>query len=524
MRGSGPARCPHQPTEASNIDAKLPHRIAQLIEKKIIEEGWRIDTPIGSETDLAAEFGVSRAVMREAVSIAEHDGLIVSRRGRQGGLWVAGPALDAVSRSVRNYLHYSSVDLDSILSTRSILETLMIDLAGRHMRAQDHAIIKAAADQAALGPTLHSQIDLLDKLLDIAGNPALAVFLTALIDLILLKIFRRNIPTQRLLAFNKVSSTLRLQYVDAMYGLDFTAAHIALARLVGEVRELLDSTTEVEHEGNDFPMRVAIEMMVSPKELPLPFKGAELLTHRIHSEILRRKLVSGDALGTEAELLKKFNVGRSVLREAIRPLERLGIVQMRQRIGLTVQKPDATATIRSVVLYLEHAGLTREKIYAIQHELELAGAADLARLAADRRIACSHQLRDIIEQQAPDDIQTAQAQVRAFYLCFIDHLPNQVMAFFLRILCEMVTLAAEKNWSQIELVAVWEDIRRAQRYLVDMIDAGGASSARRALYELKIQLDRLMPTSRTASASLRRSPAISRMEETQKPELLHDTQ
>lgn len=488
--------------EADVHDAKLPQRVARLIEKKILEDGWRVDTPIGSEVDLAVEFGVSRAVMREAVSIAEHDGLIVSRRGRLGGLRVAGPALQVVSKSVRNYLHYASVDLDSILDTRLILETLMIDLGGRRMRADDHAIITAAAEQAAFGKTLRSQIDLLNRILQIADNPALAVFLTALIDLILLKMFRRNLPARRLIAFNKTSSALRLQYVDAMYGLDFTAAHIALNRLVGEVRDMLGSATEVEQDDNDYPLRVAIEMMVSPDELPLPFKGVELLTHRIHAEIHRERLEPGDVLGTEVELLKRFVVGRNVLREAIRPLERIGIVQMRQRVGLVVQKADATATIRSVVLYLGHAGLTREKIYAVQNELELAGAADLARLPDARRLQCSQQLREIIDREPPVDIGSAQEQVRTFYLCFVDHLPNAVTAFFLRILCEMVALAKNKKWQQSELASAWSAIRAAQHHLVDCIDAASVSASRRSLFELKIQLGRLQPTSLSTNASL----------------------
>lgn len=55
----------------------------------------------------------------------------------------------------------------------------------------------------------------------------------------------------------------------------------------------------------------------------------------------------GSKLGTETELMARFDVGRSVLREAIRSLERLGVVRMDRGVsgGLTLIEPDPSQVI-----------------------------------------------------------------------------------------------------------------------------------------------------------------------------------
>ena len=47
---------------------KLAEQTAAKIELSIVEQGWPLGMVIGSEADLLAEYGVSRAVLREAVS------------------------------------------------------------------------------------------------------------------------------------------------------------------------------------------------------------------------------------------------------------------------------------------------------------------------------------------------------------------------------------------------------------------------------------------------------------------------
>src|SRR5690606_14102783 len=83
---------------------KLCQRVAASIEREVIACGWQVGFWLGTEKELATRHGVSRWTMREAISIAELDGLITVKRGRGGGILVAAPALDAVSSAARPYL------------------------------------------------------------------------------------------------------------------------------------------------------------------------------------------------------------------------------------------------------------------------------------------------------------------------------------------------------------------------------------------------------------------------------------
>src|SRR4051812_21303097 len=89
---------------------KLAEQVARRIEDRILAEGWIVGHPLGREADLAAREGVSRWTFREALRLLEQDGLVVSRRGSGGGLFVAAPMIDVISNGLANYLEFTRVD------------------------------------------------------------------------------------------------------------------------------------------------------------------------------------------------------------------------------------------------------------------------------------------------------------------------------------------------------------------------------------------------------------------------------
>lgn len=473
---------------AGEPECKLAVRIAQRIEQEIIEKGWQVGTTIGSEMELAGRYGVSRAVMREAISIAEHDGLIVSRRGRQGGLWVATPAIEAVKTSLRNYLYYASVDIRDVLAARLVLENLMIEQASPHLNEEVYTLAMSLSDIDAAGfaATLRQQGALLRQLLELCDNPALSVFLLALIDLIFGLLFRRGLPAEDLRRFSEHSARLRQDYVRHMYGGDLIQARQSLHRLVEVGNETLRREVEANQFAESYPLRVALDLVMSPEELPLPVKGAEQLTHWIHREIERLDWREGASLGTEQELQKRFNVGRGVLREAIRPLERLGIVVMRTHIGLVIGRPDPAATIRSAALYLDHAGLSAASARLVQNELELAGIGQLASASATLRANCVRELEAEEQNYASQaDPQERRMAVRRLYFCLVKNLPSQVISLFLGILAEI-------SYSNMDFAVAaaypgefWNDIHAIQQRLTQAIADGDETQARRTILSLQ---------------------------------------
>ena len=87
---------------------------------------------IGTEQELADEFGVSRPTLREALRLLSASHLIRVGRGRSGGIFVARTPSEGMSRnlseSIAMMLAAESVSMDELLDARLSLE---VPLAGR---------------------------------------------------------------------------------------------------------------------------------------------------------------------------------------------------------------------------------------------------------------------------------------------------------------------------------------------------------------------------------------------------------
>src|SRR5690554_3018227 len=67
------------------------------------------------------------------------------------------------------------------------------------------------------------------------------------------------------------------------------------------------------------------------------------LTNDITTLILERGLLPGDPLPTEQELMAELGVGRNSLREAIKVLQALGIIDTRHGFGMFVAEENLNA-------------------------------------------------------------------------------------------------------------------------------------------------------------------------------------
>ena len=90
-------------------------------------DGWPVGTLIGSEAELMERYGVSRAVLREAVRLLEHHDIAVMRRGPGGGLFVSEPGLEAVTDAVALYLDRRGMDAAGLVELRSGVELAIVD-------------------------------------------------------------------------------------------------------------------------------------------------------------------------------------------------------------------------------------------------------------------------------------------------------------------------------------------------------------------------------------------------------------
>ncbi|MGY2130553.1 FadR/GntR family transcriptional regulator [Blastococcus sp. SYSU DS0617] len=107
----------------------------------------------------------------------------------------------------------------------------------------------------------------------------------------------------------------------------------------------------------------------------------EALADALQQEILGASLIPGDRLPSEAELANRFNVSRTVVREAARLLVQRGLVTVRPGRGMTVADFDGRFIAEQYGLLLRLSDGTFDQLLELRLVLEV----EMAALAAARR-------------------------------------------------------------------------------------------------------------------------------------------
>jgi GntR family transcriptional repressor for pyruvate dehydrogenase complex len=126
--------------------------VLQRVEEQIVAGNLRVGDKLPAERDLAAQLGVSRSSIREAVRILEAQGVVTSAvgTGPDSGTVVTALPAAALTRVLRLHLALSSFDLDEMVDARVTLERSSVRLAARDAGDEDLAelarLLEAMAD------------------------------------------------------------------------------------------------------------------------------------------------------------------------------------------------------------------------------------------------------------------------------------------------------------------------------------------------------------------------------------------
>jgi GntR family transcriptional repressor for pyruvate dehydrogenase complex len=134
----------------------MSEQIAAEIQQRIRDEGLDPGDRLGTEEQLAREYGVSRPTLREALRILSSARLVRPMSGPKGGIFVSRTPEESVRRSVSDsialLLDLKGTSIEELLEARAIMEVPIARLAAT--RADKGAIeeMRAAIEESAANP------------------------------------------------------------------------------------------------------------------------------------------------------------------------------------------------------------------------------------------------------------------------------------------------------------------------------------------------------------------------------------
>jgi DNA-binding FadR family transcriptional regulator len=137
---------------------RLYELIADEIQNAIISGTYSVGDRLPSEQSFAAQFDVSRNVIREALKVLQARGIVEVLDG--SGAYVAQPNVGSVTNALGHYIRFIGVDssLKSLYESRRILEGWNVRLAAE--RADQHDLDNLRDYIAMMHSNMTTSIDL----------------------------------------------------------------------------------------------------------------------------------------------------------------------------------------------------------------------------------------------------------------------------------------------------------------------------------------------------------------------------
>lgn len=169
--------------------ARLYEDVAEQLREAILTGVLRPGERLPSETELAAQFGVSRAVVRQATLNLEHECLLTVQVGAGGGTFVRASDPQPILRALENHFRHRTVSVEDYLAAKRVLEPSVLGEIVRFSdrehrnRLQDSIDEFAAAIDAGVPNErlLTLSLDFHEILIEATGNPVLQILLGALV-------------------------------------------------------------------------------------------------------------------------------------------------------------------------------------------------------------------------------------------------------------------------------------------------------------------------------------------------------
>ncbi|WP_306120160.1 MULTISPECIES: FadR/GntR family transcriptional regulator [unclassified Roseitalea] len=202
-----------------------------------------------------------------------------------------------------------------------------------------------------------------------------------------------------------------------------------------------------------------------------------IVVDRLLGYVSAGKLAAGERLPPERRLAEMFGVSRPTIREALRALSVLGVLEVRHGGGVFVSRLDAADLLQPLTFFLTLQDVTVEKLYAARRLIEGEIAALAAVNAGSGHLARLDALLD--EQKQVLDDPSRYRQVDTDFHAHLAHMADN--PFLMRAAQSLNMLGLEFRKIASETPAVLAGSVGDHEAIVDALKAGDAEAARAAM-------------------------------------------
>jgi DNA-binding FadR family transcriptional regulator len=440
--------------------AKLASAVAGRIVADIAAAGWPEGEVFGSETDLIARYGVSRAVFREAIRLLEHQDVARMRRGPGGGLVVMAPTVESVIEAAMIYLFHLGVRLEEVFEVRLVLETKAAELAATRSSEEHRRALREIVERELSGEHVDHR-EFHAAVAAASANPAVE-FLTELLNRVTL-------------LYAPEAGSLTHEIRSAATEAHGMLVESITAKNAGEagrrMRRHLDA--EVGFIRDHLPARLRADVVFAKPDGST--KMAETVAQRIFATVAESGWEVGAPLGSESALMERFGISRAVLREAVRVLEHHQIARMRRGPGggLFVAEPGVEATTEAVALHLSQRGIGPEHLFEVRSIVEMTA---LDRVVEHFDESAATELDRVLEIERTAPLDEFPVVGHDFHCVLATISGNRVLELLANVLVE---LSRGRGPIEVPDEAVsTAEVIRAHRSIVDAVAAHDVELAR----------------------------------------------
>ncbi len=133
---------------------RVSDKIITILEQAILDGSLKTGDKLPTEEKTAAQFKVSKVVVREALREMECRGLIRKERGMYGGNFVSAPDVKRVGNSLVQCFQFGTLTNDEVVDFRHMIEPVLIKKAALLRTKEDLAAMKANIDDCEKEPAL----------------------------------------------------------------------------------------------------------------------------------------------------------------------------------------------------------------------------------------------------------------------------------------------------------------------------------------------------------------------------------